>query len=387
MFTYHIPTKVYFGKGQLENLGAVVRSYGKNILLVYGGGSIKKTGVYQKVCAQLSLNDVNIFELPGIEPNPKVDSVRRGIEICKKQKIDAILAVGGGSSMDASKFISAGALVDFDVWDFISKKNPVEKTLPVICVLTIAATGSEMDNTAVLNNPETQDKLALIDDKIFPVASFCAPELTYSVNQYQTACGSADIFSHILEVYFNFNQNLYMLDTQMEGMMKTVLKYAPIAVKNPENYEARANLMWTSSWAINGYIYGCEKHQWSCHPMEHQLSGFYDITHGLGLAILTPHWMEYVLNEKTVQKFYDFAVNVCKIPEDSDKMKVAKKSIDYVKDFLFNKLGLKSKLSEINIGSENFEIMAKKACGKKGYIDGWQKLYPEDVVKIYQASL
>ena len=259
MFTYHIPTKVYFGKGQLENLGNVAKSYGKKVLLVYGGGSIKKTGVYDSVCACLKNSGMEIFECSGIEPNPKVESVRKGIEICKQNKIDVVLAVGGGSVMDASKFISVGSCVDFDVWDFIAKKLPVEKSLPLLCVLTISATGSEMDNTAVLNNSATQDKLALINDKLFPAASFCDPVLTYSVGKYQTACGSADILSHLFEVYFNFNQDLYMLDTQMEGMMKTVLKYAPIALKEPENYEARANLMWTSSWAINGYIYGCNK--------------------------------------------------------------------------------------------------------------------------------
>jgi len=387
MFTYHIPTKIYFGQGQLENLGSVTQSYGKKALLVYGGGSIKKTGVYDTVVNQLKGSGVEIFELAGIEPNPKVDSVRKGIEICKKEKIDVVLAVGGGSAMDASKFIAAGACVDFDVWDFIAKKAPVEKVLPLLCVLTISATGSEMDNTAVLNNPETQDKLALIDDKLFPEASFCDPTLTYSVSAYQTACGSADILSHIMEVYFNRNQELYMLDTQMEGMMRTVLKYAPIALKEPDNYDARANLMWTSSWAINGYIFGCKKNPWSCHAMEHQLSGVYDITHGLGLAILTPRWMEYVLDETNVGKFYNFAVNVCGIEPDADKMKVAKEGIAYLKDFFFVKLGLKSTLSEIDIDDKNFDMMATKACGANGFINGWKKLYPEDVKKIYQASL
>ena len=387
MFTYHIPTKLYFGEGQLLNLGKVTSEYGKKVLIVYGGGSIKKTGVYDTVCNQLKENNIEIFELAGIEPNPKVDSVRKGIEICKKEKIDVVLAVGGGSAMDASKFIAAGACVDFDVWDFISKKAPVQNMLPLLCVLTISATGSEMDNTAVLNNPDTEDKLALINDKLFPVASFCDPTLTYSVSKYQTACGSADILSHIMEVYFNRNQELYMLDTQMEGMMKTVLKYAPIAFKEPENYEARANLMYTSSWAINGYIFGCSKAPWSCHAMEHQLSAVYDITHGLGLAILTPRWMEYVLDESTLPKFYSFAVNVCNIPESEDKMSVAKQGIDYIKDFLYNKLELKSTLSAIGIDDSCFQKMADKACGGNGFINGWKKLYPQDVYNIYKNSL
>ena len=387
MFTYSIPTKIYFGKGQLNSLGNVISDYGKKVLLVYGGGSIKKTGVYDIVCSQLKQMKIQIYELSGIEPNPKIDSVRKGIAVCKQESIEAVIAVGGGSVIDAAKFISAGACVDFDVWDFISKKSPVQNVLPVFSVLTISATGSEMDNTAVLNNPETMEKLALIDDKLFPAASFCDPTLTYTVSPYQTACGSADIFSHIIEVYFNRNQDLYMLDTQMEGMLKTVIKYAPVAMAEPDNYDARANLMWTSTWAINGYIYGCKKAPWSCHPMEHQLSAVYDITHGLGLAILIPHWMEYVLDDSTVQKFYDFAVNVCGITPAEDKILTAKMGIEFVKDFLYKKLNLKRSLSEIDIDDTNFVSMAEKACGANGYIDGWKKLYPKDVLAIYKSAL
>ncbi len=387
MFTYSIPTKIYFGKGQLNSLGNVISDYGKKVLLVYGGGSIKKTGVYDIVCSQLKQMKIQIYELSGIEPNPKIDSVRKGIAVCKQESIEAVIAVGGGSVIDAAKFIAAGACVDFDVWDFISKKSQVQNVLPVFSVLTISATGSEMDNTAVLNNPETMEKLALIDDKLFPAASFCDPTLTYTVSPYQTACGSADIFSHIIEVYFNRNQDLYMLDTQMEGMLKTVIKYAPVAMVEPDNYDARANLMWTSTWAINGYIYGCKKAPWSCHPMEHQLSAVYDITHGLGLAILIPHWMEYVLDDSTVQKFYDFAVNVCGITPAEDKILTAKMGIEFVKDFLYNKLNLKRSLSEIDIDDTNFVSMAEKACGANGYIDGWKKLYPKDVLAIYKSAL
>ena len=387
MFTYSIPTKIYFGKGQLNGLGNVISDYGKKVLLVYGGGSIKKTGVYDIVCSQLKQMKIQIYELSGIEPNPKIDSVRKGIAVCKQESIEAVIAVGGGSVIDAAKFIAAGACVDFDVWDFISKKSPVHNVLPVFSVLTISATGSEMDNTAVLNNPETMEKLALIDDKLFPAASFCDPTLTYTVSPYQTACGSADIFSHIIEVYFNRNQDLYMLDTQMEGMLKTVIKYAPVAMAEPDNYDARANLMWTSTWAINGYIYGCKKAPWSCHPMEHQLSAVYDITHGLGLAILIPHWMEYVLDDSTLQKFYDFAVNVCGITPAEDKILTAKMGIEFVKDFLYNKLNLKRSLSEIDIDDTNFVSMAEKACGANGYIDGWKKLYPKDVLAIYKSAL
>ncbi|MGN0728702.1 iron-containing alcohol dehydrogenase [Treponema sp.] len=387
MFVYHIPTKIYFGENQLNFLSDAVSGFGKKALLVYGGGSIKKNGVYDSILLQMKNSGVQIFELSGIEPNPKVDSVRRGISLCKSEKIDFVIAAGGGSVMDAGKFICAGACAEHDVWEFISSGRPVKKALPLFCVLTVSATGSEMDNTAVLNNPETMEKRALIDDKLFPVASFCDPALTYSVNAYQTACGSADILSHLMEVYFNRNQNLFMLDTQMEGMMRTVVKFAPVAVAEPENYEARANLMWTSTWAINGYIYGCKKNPWSCHAIEHQLSAVYDITHGLGLAIITPRWMEFVLDESNAEKFCRFGKEVFGIESSGHSIQDARRAIDCLKDFFYSKLNLKSTLSEINIDCSHFESMAKNACSPAGYINGWKKLYPDDVVQIYKNCL
>lgn len=385
-FIYDIPTKVYFGEGYFDCLGKELKAFGTNVLLVYGGGSVKKTGLYEKTLKLTNESLLNIFELSGIEPNPKVDSIKKGIKLCKENKIDVILAVGGGSVIDAAKFISVGACYDFDIWDFVTKKILVEKALPVVTVLTISATGSEMDPTAVLNNPQTNDKIGVTNQLFYPKVSFCDPSLTYSVSKYQTACGSADILSHIMEVYFNQNQNLYMLDKAMEGMMKTVIKFAPIALSEPENYEARANLMWTSSWAINGFIYGCNKVPWTCHPMEHQLSAVYDITHGLGLAILTPRWMNYVLDETTVEKFYNFGVNVFELKKSSDQMSVAKQAIKCLEKFFYETLGLKSHLSELGIDDSKFKFMAEKATGGK-FINGWKKLSEEDVEKIYKMSL
>lgn len=387
MFTYHIPTKIYFGENQLQKIPEAVSGFGKNALLVYGGSSIKKNGLYDIVCEKLKEAGVTVFECSGIEPNPKVDSVRAGIKICKDEKIDFVFAVGGGSVIDAGKFISAGACVNHDVWSFISSGKPVEKVLPLFSVLTISATGSEMDNTAVLSNPETLEKKALMNDKLFPVASFCVPSLTYSVNAYQTACGSADILSHIMEVYFNENQNLFMLDTQMEGMMKTVVRFAPEAILHPKDYEARANLMWTASWAINGYIFGCKKNPWSCHPIEHQLSAVYNITHGLGLAIVTPRWMEFVLDENNAERFCRFGKEVFSLEITSDKISSAKKAIECLKDFFFNKLSLPKTLSEIGIDSKDFDFMAENACGTSGFINGWKKLSPSDVKEIYTRCL
>lgn len=386
-FTYSIPTKIHFGKDALDFVGEEVKKYSNKVLLTYGGGSIKKNGVYDKVVKELKNSGVEIFELSGIEPNPRIDSVRKGVEIIKENNIGAILAVGGGSTIDASKFMAAGACADFDPWEFISKKKPMSPAIPLLSVLTMAATGSEMDNGGVITNPETKEKLSSGHPDTRPKVSFLNPEITYSVSKYQTACGSSDILSHIFENYFNQDESMYMLDRMMESLMKTVIKYGPIAVKDPNNYEARANLMWASSWAINGFVSSSSKSQWTVHPIEHELSAFYDITHGLGLAILTPRWMEYVLNETTAHKFYDLGVNVFDIDKNLDQMEVAKKAIEKVKEFFFETLGLDSNLKKINIDEKYFDQMSKKACGEKGKINGFIELSPADVRKIYEMCL
>ena len=317
-FVYDIPTRIYFGQDQLCHLGDELKKYGKKVLVAYGGGSIKKSGLYDKVMAQISAAGLYAAELSGIEPNPKIDSVRRGAELCKQENIDMVLAVGGGSTIDAAKFIAAGACADIDPWEFIKNRAPIERALPVITVLTIAATGSEMDNCGVISNPETNDKIGRGDYKLVPKASFLDPTVTYSVSAYQTACGAADIISHICEVYFNTEKDLYMLDGFMEVLFKTVIKYAPIAIAKPDDYEARANLMWASSWAINGFLDGGRTLAWSCHPMEHQLSAYYDITHGLGLAILTPRWMRHCLNDATAPRLARFARTVFSVDNALD---------------------------------------------------------------------
>ena len=383
-FVYNIPTKVYFGENQLSHLGEELKKFGNRVLLTYGGGSIKKTGLYDKVMEEMKKSGLEVFELSGIEPNPRIDSVRKGAQMCKEHNIDVLLAVGGGSTIDATKFMAAGACVDHDPWDFFNeKKAPINKALPIVTILTLSATGSEMDTAAVISNPETNDKIGRLDPNVLPRISFLDPTNTYSVNKYQTACGSVDIMSHIIEVYFNMEPDLFMLDTFMEGMMKTVVKYAPIAMQEPDNYEARANLMWTSSWAINGFINGGRAKAWSCHPMEHQLSAVYDITHGLGLAILTPRWMEYCLDESNVSTYVQFAVNVFGVDANQEPMSIAKEGIRRLYDFFFKTLGLQSTLTELGIGEEHFAEMAYKACGGK-VLKGFKTLTQEDVVKIYE---
>lgn len=385
-FVYDIPVKVYFGENQLCCLGGELSRYGKRVLLTYGGGSIKKTGLYDAVVSEIKKAGLVLFELPGIEPNPRIDSVRRGAELCKKEQIDVILAVGGGSTLDASKYIAAGALVDFDPWKFFSEWAPIKKALPVLTVLTLSATGSEMDSGGVISNPETKDKLGRMNAALLPKVSFLDPANTYTVSPFQTACGAADMMSHIMEVYFDMEQDLFMLDCFMEGMMKTIIKYAPVAMAQPDNYEARANLMWTSSWAINGFINGGRRQAWSCHPMEHELSAIYDITHGLGLAILTPRWLEYCLDESTVSRYYQFGTNVFGIAPSEDQMAVAKESIRMLSDFLFHTLKLKSTFSQVGIKAGDFPRMAAKACNGK-VLPGFKPLDQKGIEKIFEMCL
>lgn len=386
-FVYDIPVKVYFGENQLQHLGEELSKFGTRVLLTYGGGSIKKIGLYDKVIAEIERAGLEVFELSGIEPNPRIDSVRRGAQMCKDHNIDVLLAVGGGSTLDATKFMAAGACVDHDPWDFLSEKwAPITKALPIVTILTLSATGSEMDPGGVISNPETQDKIGRLAAPMLPKVSFLDPTLTYSVSPYQTACGSADMISHILEVYFNMEQDLYMLDCFMEGLLKTIIKFTPVAIEKPDDYEARANLMWASSWAINGFVNGGKRLAWSCHPIEHELSAIYDITHGLGLAIVTPRWLEYCLDETIVSKYVQFGVNVFGIDPNQEPMAIAHQAIDRLSEFLFDTLGLSRTLTEIGITAEHFPIMAKKACGGK-ILPGFKHLTPADVEKIFEMCL
>ncbi len=387
-FIYEIPTKVYFGENQLQgNLSQEIRKYGNKVLLVYGGGSIKRIDLYQEIIKELQNSNIEIYEFYGIEPNPKHTSINEAASICKENDIDVILAVGGGSVIDSSKLISAGKYYDGDVWDLVLKKAEIQKAMPIIAILTMSAAGSEMNNNAIISNKETHEKKGIKSPLFIPKVSFLDPTITYSVNKYQTACGSFDILSHIMETYFSRNSGLYMLDTVMEGLMKTVIKYAKIAYNEPENYEARANLMWASSWAINGFTrVDKQPNIWVCHLLEHQLSAFYDITHGLGLAILTPRYLRYLLNENTVDRFYSFGVNVWNIDSSLPKMEVAKKSIECLENLCYKDLELTNNLSDLDIDDEHFEEMASRICSN-GTVKGFIDLDKEDIIKIFKDCL
>ena len=382
-FNFCVPTKIYFGKNQLDSLPKAIEPYGKNILLVYGGGSIKKTGLYDKI--MMLLRDYHVVEFSGVEPNPHLSTVNRGATVCRENHIDIILAVGGGSVIDCSKVIAAATLYDGDPWDYVSGKVPVSSALPVASILTLAATGSEMDSAAVITNTDTKEKICMLSPQLYPVFSILDPENTYSVSRKQTASGAADTFSHVLENYFN-RPHEYLADGFSESLMRTVIKYAPIAMEKPNDYEARSELMWAATLAINGIASVGKVNAWSCHPIEHELSAYYDIPHGLGLALITPKWMRYILNEDTVDFFKRYAVNVWGLNEELDPFELAEQAIVKTEVFFFKTLGLPMQFSDIGIDDKNFDVMSRHAaaCGLNA---AFQPLTEEDVRAIFTACL
>ena len=382
-FNYSIPTKVYFGRGQIKRLSGI-KKLGNKVLIVYGSGSIKKNGLYDDTMKILNESDIKVFELGGVEPNPKIDTVRKGTEICKNNNIDVVLAIGGGSTIDCAKVIAASAKYENNPWDLVLDGNKIKDALPIVSILTLAATGSEMDAFAVISDMKLNDKVGTASEYLKPAFSILDPEYTYSVPKKQTAAGTADIMSHVLENYFTREEGAFLQARLCESLLKTCIKYGPIAIDHPKDYEARANLMWASSLAINGLLSYGSSVAWGVHPMEHELSAFYDITHGEGLAILTPFWMEYILNEETVCKFVDYGVNVWGIDENDGSWNIAKKAIRLTREF-FEKMGLPNSLRDVGINEEKLKIMADKLDGKLD--DAFVPLSGIDVYNIYKRSL
>lgn len=382
-FFYDIPTKIAFGKGEIQKLPKFVKKFGDKVLIVYGGGSIKRTGLYDVVTKLLEENNISYTELSGVEPNPRVTTVEKGVSLCRENGIEVVLPIGGGSSIDCAKAIAAAYYYDGKPWDLICDFSQAKKALPVITVLTLAATGSEMDYYAVISNEETKDKFGISSPLVYPKYSILDPEYTYSVPKYQTAAGTADIMAHIFEVYFCGIEETFMQDRIMEALLKTCVHYGPIACEHPDDYDARANLMWTSSWAINSFIACGKSAAWPIHAMEHQLSAYYDVTHGHGLAILIPVWMKHILNEDTVDIFVNYGVNVFGISSSKDKMEIAAEAIQKTQE-VFETMGLTTTLRSIGIKEkDNFEVMAQKAV--KDGLDAYSvPLSKKDIVKIYE---
>lgn len=386
-FTHNIPTRIYFGKGQISHLAESLREFGTRVLLTYGGGSIKKTGLYDRVMDILSDEGFTVVECGGIEPNPRIESVERGVALCKEHDIDVILAVGGGSTIDCSKAIAAGVYFEGDdLWDMVATRHGVLKALPLVDILTLSATGSEYDGGGVISNMKLNQKLG--NGYTFPAVSICDPTYTFTVSKYQTAAGTADIISHICEEYFSRTPDSDLADGICETVFKSAIRNLPIALAEPDNYEARANLMSISSIACSGIpSYGKQGSCWPCHSMEHELSAFYDITHGVGLAILTPRWMRHILKKDPTcaWRFVRFARNVWGLDGD-DETALAFAGIDRLESF-FRESGIPMTLSELGIGTEHFAKMAAHANRGGLLKNSFVALDDEDIIRIYTDCL
>ena len=382
-FDYMTPTRLVFGENAIEKLPAVMAAIGKRVLLTYGGGSIKKIGLYDHV--KELLKDFEITELSGIQPNPKYDpSVLDGVRLCKAQDIDVILAVGGGSVLDCSKAIAAGAKYDGDPWDLISYKVKAQAALPIVDILTLAATGSEYDCGGVISRTETNDKIGYMDPLLFPVCSFLDPRYTFTVSKKQTAAGCADAMNHIMEQYFCEDSTL-LNDGFCEAGLKSLMVNARACLENPEDYRARAEMMFTCTLGCNGiYALGNSPSGWPCHGIEHALSAYYAITHGEGLAIITPRWMRYILNGDTAWKFAEYGRNVWGLSGDDD-LAVGAAAIEKTAEFFYDVMELPKTLTEVGITGEHFKEMA--AHSAPALKNAFVPLTADDVEKILTACL
>ncbi|WP_057912173.1 iron-containing alcohol dehydrogenase [Peribacillus muralis] len=384
-FTYKNPTKVIFGKNQLDSLKSEIPSYGNKVLLVYGGGSIKKNGLYENVIEALKEIDAEVHELSGVEPNPRISTVRKGVDLCKEHHIDFVLAVGGGSVIDATKAIVAGAKYAGDPWDLVIKKAPVEAALPFGTVLTLAATGSEANSGSVITNWETKEKYGWGSPLVFPQFSILDPENTFSVPRDQTVYGMVDMMSHVFETYFHPETHAPLQDRFCESLLLTVMETAPKLLDDLEDYEHRATILYSGNIALNGSLGVGYFGDWATHNIEHAVSAVYDIPHAGGLAILFPNWMKHVLHEN-VSRFKQVAVRVFDVdPEGKTDEEAALEGIERLRAF-WSSLGAPTKLSDYDIDDSQLEVMADKAMSR-GDFGRFKILNREDVLAILRASL
>jgi alcohol dehydrogenase len=384
-FTFFNPTKLIFGKDQVQQLKTEVPQYGKKVLLVYGGGSIKRNGLYDQVLSLLKEVDVEVFELPGVEPNPRLSTVKKGVEICRTEGIEFLLAVGGGSVIDCTKAIAAGAKYEGETWDLMTRKAVAKEALPFGTVLTLAATGSEMNSGSVITNWETNEKYGWGSAVTFPQFSILDPVNTYTVPRDQTVYGIVDMMSHVFEHYFHLTENTELQDRMCEGLLLTVMEAAPKLLENLESYEHRATILYSGTMALNGMLSMGYRGDWATHNIEHAVSAVYDIPHGGGLAILFPNWMKHNLKVKP-ERFKKLAVRVFGVnPEGKTDEEVGLEGIDKLRDF-WNSIGAPSRLADYDIDDSQIEIMADKAM-VYGEFGNFTKLNKEDVLAIYRASL
>ena len=398
---YMTPTRLIFGKESIVKLPSVMAQFGKRILLTYGGGSIKQlkieslklkdgsstkaTNLYELV--KELLKGYDIVELSGIQPNPKYDpSVLDGVRLCKEHNIDVILAVGGGSVLDCSKAIAAGAKYDGDPWDLISYKVKAQAALPIVDIITLAATGSEYDCGGVISRTETNDKIGYLDPHLFPAVSILDPVYTFTVSKKQTAAGIADAMNHTMEQYFVADSTL-LNDGFCESMLRSLMENGRKCLDNPEDYTARAEMMLACTYGCNGILaLGNSPSGWPCHGIEHALSAYYDITHGEGLAIITPRWMRHILSERTLPRFVKYGINVFGIDATLPQQEIAEKAIDATYKF-FESIGIPMHLREVGIDDSRIDEMAQHIADNEGLENAYVPLTKQDIKEILMASL
>lgn len=380
-FNFQMQTRIIFGKDQVEALEDLLKDKYKNVLIHYGGGSIKRSGLFDEIKDILKKIDVNVFELGGVEPNPKLSLVQEGIKLCKDNNIDLILAVGGGSAIDSAKAIGIGAKYDGDVWDFFEGKEIPRTTVPLGVVLTFPATGSETSTGTVVTKEEGLYKRSTGGDIVRPIFAIMDPKYTLTLPDEQTFAGVMDIISHIFERYFTNTKDVDFIDYLSEGAMKSIIKNAYKLKKDTGDYGARAEIMLSGSIAHNGILGLGREDDWASHSIAHEISALYGTTHGVTLSIIFPAWMKYVYKEN-VDRFVQFGREVFGVAEEGEKG--ALKAIESFENFLKD-MELPIRLSEIDIDEKDFETMARKAT-ENGAIGSFKRLDKADVVEIYNLA-
>lgn len=386
-FTFTNPATVHFGRNALDHLEHEVKSRATTVLLVYGGKSVKASGLYERIRQEIKRAGAQLYELAGVMPNPRLSLAREGIRLCREHKVELVLGVGGGSAIDTAKSVAAGACYDGDVWDFFTKKAVPERALPIGAILTLPAAGSEMSFNAMLVNEEKRIKRGYDSIHNVPKFSILNPELTFTLPPFQTACGCSDILAHLMERYFTRTEHVELVDRLLEGAMKTVIRNAPIALREPENYDARAEIMWTSSLAHNGLFSTGRTADWASHNIDRELGAAYDTTHGAGLAVIFPAWMQYV-HRADSRKFVQFAQRVFDVdfaPDCGEEATVLE-GIRRLESF-YRSLELPASLTELGVGREKFEEMAQQAAPQDATIGKFLPLRAADIVKILELAL
>ena len=389
-FNYQNRTRIIFGKNEHKNIGKLIKPYANKVLFHFGGQSIKKSGVYEDVINSLLESQIDFVELGGVKPNPRLSLVNEGIELCRKEKVDFILAVGGGSVIDSAKAIAIGVPYSGDVWDFYYKDIEIKEAIPVSTILTIPAAGSESSTGTVITNEEKQLKLSCGCELLRPLLSIINPQLYFTLPKNQIANGISDMMSHIMERYFTNTPNTDLIDGLCESTLKTIMRNGSIIINDNKNYDAWAEIALSGNIAHNGLLGLGREQDWASHKIEHELSAIYDVAHGSGLSVVTPAWMKYVYKEN-MPMFEQFAVNVMGVEKEcKSQEEIINEGIEKLKLF-YKKLELATSLKELNIDDSNLDLMAKKSTnfsdGKEILIGGLKKLNWEDVLAIYNLAL